>query len=229
MVFDAIYLIEKTPYVPLPLFLGISALLALSYLPFVALPVDRWQENLKWGILHLIIGYGLLGVLLVQDAGSLLLVRMFFSNHIYPLFNPLGCGAGNYSDDHRISVVCRLPFPRKLAHYHGNHTGISVHRNPDGNVHRCPDYPKPGMPTTDARIIPNLRQFVHITKSTGDRDKPICNPFRVPVPNSLDDILTFYTFSGIVGGVIDNSSSPNPRALPAKLSQIEICAMYSGE
>lgn len=86
MVFYAVHLIEKTPDVPLPLFLGISALLALSYLPFFALPVDRWQENLKWGILHLIIGYGLLGVLLAQDAGSFLLVRMFFPT-IFPRFS----------------------------------------------------------------------------------------------------------------------------------------------
>jgi len=90
-----------------------------------------------------------------------------------------------------------------------------LRRRPFVNVH-----PKFGKPYC---------QFEHITESTVGRDKPICNPFRVPVPNSLDDILMFYTFSGIVGGAIDKSSSPNPRALPAKLSQIEICAMYSGE
>lgn len=134
-----------------------------------------------------------------------------------------------------------LPFANRLISHHNLVNKSQYNKN-------CKDKPSNIGQAEDGSHRENLRflqrrllvdiqpqfgnlycQIEHITESTVSRNKPIWNPFREPVPNSLDDILMFYTFSGIAGGAIDKSSSPNPRALPAKLSQIEICAMYSGE
>ena len=63
---------------PPPLFLGLSALLALWYLPFVATPIMRWRNTPRYGVLYLLFGWALWGGLLTLNARSLLLAAIFY-------------------------------------------------------------------------------------------------------------------------------------------------------
>jgi signal transduction histidine kinase len=62
----------------LPLFLGLSALLALWYIPFVARPIMHWWNTPRRGVLYFLFGWALWGGLLALNARSLLLAGMFY-------------------------------------------------------------------------------------------------------------------------------------------------------
>ena len=61
----------------LPLFLALSALVALWYIPFVATPISRWQNAPRRGVLYFLVGFALWGGLIAFNPGSLMLVAMF--------------------------------------------------------------------------------------------------------------------------------------------------------
>ena len=65
------------PVEQLPLFLILSALLAIWYFPFVVTPMSRWHDTPQRGLLYFLIGFGLWGGLFALDASSLMLVGMF--------------------------------------------------------------------------------------------------------------------------------------------------------
>jgi signal transduction histidine kinase len=69
---------DSPPIVSLPLFLGLSALLALWYLPFVVTPIQRWWNAPMRGMLYFLLGWALWGGLLTLNDRSLLLVGMFY-------------------------------------------------------------------------------------------------------------------------------------------------------
>jgi signal transduction histidine kinase len=66
------------PTNPLWLFLGLSALLAMWYLVFVATSVMRWQDSTWQGVLYYVIGWVLWGGLLALNDRSLMLAAMFY-------------------------------------------------------------------------------------------------------------------------------------------------------
>ncbi|WP_420645596.1 histidine kinase [Candidatus Leptofilum sp.] len=61
----------------LPLFLTLSALLALWYIPFVATPIVRWWNAPRRGLLYFLVGFVLWGGLLALNGSSLMLAAMF--------------------------------------------------------------------------------------------------------------------------------------------------------
>ena len=61
----------------LPLFLTLSVLVALWYLPFVATPIKRWSDAPRRSLLYFIVGFALWGGLVALNAGSLMLAAMF--------------------------------------------------------------------------------------------------------------------------------------------------------
>ncbi len=61
----------------LPLFLTLSALVALWYIPFVATPIARWWNAPRHGLLYFLIGFALWGGLLALNVTSLMLAAMF--------------------------------------------------------------------------------------------------------------------------------------------------------
>ena len=61
----------------LPLFLTLSVLVALWYIPFVATPIVRWWHAPRWGLLYFLVGFALWGGLLALNVGSLMLAAMF--------------------------------------------------------------------------------------------------------------------------------------------------------
>ncbi|NDJ55362.1 MAG: hypothetical protein GYB68_20005, partial [Chloroflexi bacterium] len=69
---------SSAPDGSLALFLGLSALLVLWYLPFIVTPAERWRETPGRGLLSFIIGWLLWGGLLVLTLQSLLLAAVFF-------------------------------------------------------------------------------------------------------------------------------------------------------
>jgi signal transduction histidine kinase len=69
---------NNSPTSSLPLFLGLSALLALWYLPFVAIPSMRWWDTPRRGVLYFFFGWALWGGLLALTDRSLLLAGMFY-------------------------------------------------------------------------------------------------------------------------------------------------------
>ncbi|MCP4544461.1 MAG: sensor histidine kinase [Chloroflexi bacterium] len=66
------------PISPPLLFLGLSALLALWYIPFIATPIMRWRNAPRRGVLYFFFGWALWGGLLALNAQSLLLAAMFY-------------------------------------------------------------------------------------------------------------------------------------------------------
>ncbi len=65
------------PIERLPLFLILSALLALWYFPFLTSPVGRWYDTPRHGLLYFLVGFALWGGLLALNASSLILAAMF--------------------------------------------------------------------------------------------------------------------------------------------------------
>ena len=61
----------------LPLFLTLSALVALWYLPFVATPIKRWWDVPRRGLLYFLVGFALWGGLVALNVESLMLAAMF--------------------------------------------------------------------------------------------------------------------------------------------------------
>lgn len=61
----------------LPLFLTLSALVALWYLPFVATPATSWWDAPRRSLLYFLVGFILWGLLIALNVGSLILVAMF--------------------------------------------------------------------------------------------------------------------------------------------------------
>lgn len=61
----------------LPLFLTLSALVALWYLPFVATPTVRWWNAPRRGLLYFLVGFALWGGLVALNVESLMLVAMY--------------------------------------------------------------------------------------------------------------------------------------------------------
>jgi len=73
------FVLGNTPPGSFPLsFLGLSALLALWYLPFFAAPIMRWWNTPKWGVLYFLAGWALWSGLLALSDSSLLLAGMFY-------------------------------------------------------------------------------------------------------------------------------------------------------
>ncbi|MCP4359821.1 MAG: sensor histidine kinase, partial [Chloroflexi bacterium] len=62
----------------LVLFLGLSALLALWYIPFIATSALRWRDTPRRGVLYFSLGWALCGGLLALNGSSLLLTGMFY-------------------------------------------------------------------------------------------------------------------------------------------------------
>jgi signal transduction histidine kinase len=73
----AIKLGNTSPTSRLLLILGLSALLAVWYIPFVITPLMRWQDNPRRGLPYFIVGFLLWGVLLTLDVNALILTGMF--------------------------------------------------------------------------------------------------------------------------------------------------------
>jgi signal transduction histidine kinase len=73
----AIKLGSTTPTSRLSLILGLSALLAVWYIPFVMIPLMRWQANPRRTLLYLIVGYLLWCALITLDVNALILTGMF--------------------------------------------------------------------------------------------------------------------------------------------------------
>ncbi|MBN1427855.1 MAG: sensor histidine kinase [Anaerolineae bacterium] len=69
---------STSPTEALHLFLALSALLALWYLPFIAVPITRWWNAPRRGALYFLIGWALWGGLLALNDRSLLLAGMFY-------------------------------------------------------------------------------------------------------------------------------------------------------
>jgi signal transduction histidine kinase len=69
---------DSPPASSLPLFLGLSALLALWYVPFVARPIMHWWDTPWRGVLYFLLGWALWGGLLALNGRSLLLAGMFY-------------------------------------------------------------------------------------------------------------------------------------------------------
>ncbi len=61
----------------LPLFLMLSALVALWYLPFVATPIMHWWGAPRRGLLYFLAGFALWGGLVALNVESLMLVAMY--------------------------------------------------------------------------------------------------------------------------------------------------------
>ncbi len=61
----------------LPLFLTLSALVALWYLPFVATPIIQWWDAPRRGLLYFLVGFALWGGLVALNVESLMLAAMF--------------------------------------------------------------------------------------------------------------------------------------------------------
>ncbi len=61
----------------LPLFLTLSALVALWYIPFVATPIVRWWNAPRRGLLYFLVGFALWGALVALNVESLMLVAMY--------------------------------------------------------------------------------------------------------------------------------------------------------
>lgn len=61
----------------LPLFLTLSALVALWYLPFVATPIMRWWDAPRRGLLYFLVGFALWGGLVALNVESLMLIAMY--------------------------------------------------------------------------------------------------------------------------------------------------------
>ena len=61
----------------LPLFLALSALLALWYFPFTVTPIFRWLDAPRWSLLYFLVGFTLWGGLVTLNGASLMLVAMF--------------------------------------------------------------------------------------------------------------------------------------------------------
>jgi hypothetical protein len=68
----------STPTDPLWLFLGLSTLLAIWYLPFIAAPIMHWRKTTWHGVLYILIGWALWGGLLALNDRSLMLAAMFY-------------------------------------------------------------------------------------------------------------------------------------------------------
>jgi signal transduction histidine kinase len=66
------------PTEPIWLFLGLSALLAIWYLPFVAAPITHWWNSPGRGMLYFLIGWALWAGLLALNERSLMLAAMFY-------------------------------------------------------------------------------------------------------------------------------------------------------
>ena len=60
----------------LPLFLTLSALVALWYIPFVGTPIVRWWNAPRRGLLYFLVGFALWGGLVALNAQSLMLAAM---------------------------------------------------------------------------------------------------------------------------------------------------------
>jgi signal transduction histidine kinase len=66
------------PTKPVWLFLGLSALLAIWYLPFVASPISRWWNSPGRGVLYFLFGWALWCGLLALNDRSLMLAALFY-------------------------------------------------------------------------------------------------------------------------------------------------------
>ena len=65
------------PVERLSLFLTLSIVLAIWYVPFVTSPITRWYDAPRRGLLYFLIGFGLWGVLFALNVRSLMLAGMF--------------------------------------------------------------------------------------------------------------------------------------------------------
>ena len=65
------------PLERLSLFLALSILLAIWYIPFVTSPITRWYDTPRHGLLYFLIGFALWGALFALNVRSLMLVGMF--------------------------------------------------------------------------------------------------------------------------------------------------------
>jgi signal transduction histidine kinase len=72
-----IFLGESSDVDPM-IFLGLSAMLALWYIPFISSPLTLWQDNPKRKVLYLILGWILWVGLIILNVESLLLAAMFY-------------------------------------------------------------------------------------------------------------------------------------------------------
>ena len=70
--------LSESPAVDPMIFLGLSALLALWYIPFISSPLTLWQDNPKRKVLYLILGWILWVGLIILNVESLLLAAMFY-------------------------------------------------------------------------------------------------------------------------------------------------------
>ena len=61
----------------LPLFLTLSAMVAVWYFPFIMTPINRWWNVPLRGLAYFLVGFALWGGLLTLNIGSLMLVAMF--------------------------------------------------------------------------------------------------------------------------------------------------------
>ncbi|MEM8860196.1 MAG: hypothetical protein AAGD96_17840, partial [Chloroflexota bacterium] len=61
----------------LPLFLSLSTLLALWYLPFIVMPITQWWNAPGRALLYFLVGFALWGGLVVLNVEALMLVAMF--------------------------------------------------------------------------------------------------------------------------------------------------------
>jgi len=77
ILYIAIMLINTSPNSRLLLLLGLSALLAMWYIPIVINPPNRWQDNPRSGLPYFFVGFLLWGVLIALDASALILTGMF--------------------------------------------------------------------------------------------------------------------------------------------------------
>lgn len=76
---NIVLVLGNTPPISRPLlFLALSALLALWYLPFVATPITSWWNTPRHGVLYFLLGWALWGGLLALDDCCLLLAGMFY-------------------------------------------------------------------------------------------------------------------------------------------------------
>ena len=73
----AIKLGNTSPASRLLLMLGLSALLAVWYIPFVITPLMRWQDHPRRRLIYFIVGFLLWGGLFAVDINALILTGMF--------------------------------------------------------------------------------------------------------------------------------------------------------
>jgi signal transduction histidine kinase len=74
-----VFVLSDTPTnTPPLLFLTLSALLAVWYLPFIARPIPRWWNDPGRSALYFLLGWALWAGLLILDDGSLLAAGMFY-------------------------------------------------------------------------------------------------------------------------------------------------------